>query len=174
MVFHRSRDTRPSLSSFASAPRRRHGGTATGAAEHNTLAVNITLPFRNVRVDAALLAHHGFPGSVEGYTRSVNAEFNQGGGVQVGQINNMQPNMSYEQVASALARGIQRERQMQGSTLWAELIRPTDGLGGGRGIRTPGTLSGTTVFKTAGFNRSPIPPRARVQPDCTSNRAADA
>jgi len=31
-------------------------------------------------------------------------------------------------------------------------------LGGGRGIRTPGTLSGTTVFKTAGINRSPIPP----------------
>ncbi len=31
--------------------------------------------------------------------------------------------------------------------------------GGGRGIRTPGTLSGTTVFKTAGINRSPIPPR---------------
>ena len=30
--------------------------------------------------------------------------------------------------------------------------------GGGRGIRTPGALSGTTVFKTAGFNRSPIPP----------------
>ena len=30
--------------------------------------------------------------------------------------------------------------------------------GGGRGIRTPGTLAGTTVFKTAGFNRSPIPP----------------
>jgi hypothetical protein len=31
--------------------------------------------------------------------------------------------------------------------------------GGGRGIRTPGALSSTTVFKTAGFNRSPIPPR---------------
>jgi hypothetical protein len=30
--------------------------------------------------------------------------------------------------------------------------------GGGRGIRTPGTLSGTTVFKTARFNRSRIPP----------------
>ena len=30
--------------------------------------------------------------------------------------------------------------------------------GGGRGIRTPGTLSGTTVFKTVGINRSPIPP----------------
>ena len=31
--------------------------------------------------------------------------------------------------------------------------------GGGRGIRTPGTLSGTTVFKTVCFNRSHIPPR---------------
>ena len=30
--------------------------------------------------------------------------------------------------------------------------------GGGRGIRTPGTLSGTAVFKTARFNRSRIPP----------------
>ena len=30
--------------------------------------------------------------------------------------------------------------------------------GGGRGIRTPEPLSGLTVFKTAGFNRSPIPP----------------
>jgi hypothetical protein len=30
--------------------------------------------------------------------------------------------------------------------------------GGGGGIRTPGTLSGPTVFKTAGFNRSPTPP----------------
>ena len=31
--------------------------------------------------------------------------------------------------------------------------------GGGRGIRTPGTLSGTSVFKTDCFNRSHIPPR---------------
>ena len=30
--------------------------------------------------------------------------------------------------------------------------------GGGRGIRTPEPLSRLTVFKTAGFNRSPIPP----------------
>jgi hypothetical protein len=30
--------------------------------------------------------------------------------------------------------------------------------GGGRGIRTPGTLSGTAVFKTARFNHSRIPP----------------
>jgi hypothetical protein len=29
---------------------------------------------------------------------------------------------------------------------------------GGGGIRTPETLSGLTVFKTAGFNRSPTPP----------------
>src|SRR5690348_5020259 len=34
----------------------------------------------------------------------------------------------------------------------------TAASGGGGGIRTPGTLSGTTVFKTAGFNRSPTPP----------------
>ena len=31
--------------------------------------------------------------------------------------------------------------------------------GGGRGIRTPVTLSGKAVFKTACFNRSHIPPR---------------
>jgi hypothetical protein len=30
--------------------------------------------------------------------------------------------------------------------------------GGGGGIRTPVTLSSQTVFKTAGFNRSPTPP----------------
>ena len=35
--------------------------------------------------------------------------------------------------------------------------------GGGRGIRTPDALSGITVFKTAGFNRSPIPPRLSYQ-----------
>ena len=34
--------------------------------------------------------------------------------------------------------------------------------GGGRGIRTPGTLSGTAVFKTACFNHSHIPPREQV------------
>src|SRR5437868_254620 len=31
-------------------------------------------------------------------------------------------------------------------------------IGGGRGIRTPGTLSSSTVFKTAAFNHSAIPP----------------
>jgi hypothetical protein len=34
----------------------------------------------------------------------------------------------------------------------------TQQAGGGGGIRTPETLSGLTVFKTAGFNRSPTPP----------------
>jgi acyl carrier protein len=34
------------------------------------------------------------------------------------------------------------------------------GAGGGRGIRTPGTVSRTAVFKTARFDRSRIPPRA--------------
>ena len=37
--------------------------------------------------------------------------------------------------------------------------------GGGRGIRTPGTLSGPTVFKTAAFDRSAIPPAAGA-PEC--------
>ena len=32
-------------------------------------------------------------------------------------------------------------------------------VGGGGGIRTPGTLSGPTVFKTAGLNLSATPPR---------------
>ena len=40
-----------------------------------------------------------------------------------------------------------------------KLLKMDNLYGGGRGIRTPGTLSGTTVFKTAGINRSPIPPR---------------
>ena len=34
--------------------------------------------------------------------------------------------------------------------------------GGGRGIRTPGTVSRTAIFKTAAFNRSAIPPRLRL------------
>ena len=32
--------------------------------------------------------------------------------------------------------------------------------GGGRGIRTPETLAGLAVFKTAAFNHSAIPPSA--------------
>src|SRR5688572_11094873 len=32
-------------------------------------------------------------------------------------------------------------------------------VGGGRGIRTPDTLSGTTVFKTVAINHSAIPPQ---------------
>src|SRR4030095_14311731 len=33
---------------------------------------------------------------------------------------------------------------------------------GGRGIRTPGTVSRSTVFKTAAFNHSAIPPVVRI------------
>jgi hypothetical protein len=36
-----------------------------------------------------------------------------------------------------------------------------DELGGGRGIRTPDTVSRTAVFKTAAINHSAIPPRLR-------------
>jgi hypothetical protein len=42
--------------------------------------------------------------------------------------------------------------------------------GGERGIRTPGTLSGTTVFKTAGFNRSPSSPLLWASFDCKASR----
>lgn len=36
---------------------------------------------------------------------------------------------------------------------------PKNARGGGRGIRTPGGLAPTTVFKTAALNHSAIPPR---------------
>ena len=41
--------------------------------------------------------------------------------------------------------------------------------GGGRGIRTPGTVSRTVVFKTTRFNRSRIPPHHnnRVAGSCS-------
>jgi hypothetical protein len=35
-------------------------------------------------------------------------------------------------------------------------------VGGERGIRTPGTVAGTTVFKTAAFDRSAISPGAKL------------
>src|SRR2546425_10492652 len=37
-------------------------------------------------------------------------------------------------------------------------------VGGGRGIRTPGTLPGTAVFKTAAIDHSAIPPRPARSP----------
>src|ERR1700680_2104470 len=40
----------------------------------------------------------------------------------------------------------------------AAIDQDTKFNGGGGGIQTPETLSGLTVFKTAGFNRSPTPP----------------
>ena len=40
---------------------------------------------------------------------------------------------------------------------------PAKKYGGGRGIRTPERLSTLTVFKTAGFNHSPIPPSLILQ-----------
>src|ERR1051326_1673817 len=38
-----------------------------------------------------------------------------------------------------------------------------DTPGGGRGIRTPGTLPGTVVFKTTAIDHSAIPPRRNSQ-----------
>jgi uncharacterized protein (DUF779 family) len=42
--------------------------------------------------------------------------------------------------------------------------------GGGGGIRTPETLTGLTVFKTAGFNRSPTPPLLSITCPCCGLR----
>ena len=36
--------------------------------------------------------------------------------------------------------------------------RGPSGIGGGGGIRTPGTREGTSVFKTGAFNHSATPP----------------
>ena len=45
-----------------------------------------------------------------------------------------------------------------------EIARSATKSGGERGIRTPGTLPGTAVFKTAAFDRSAISPR-RIAPE---------
>jgi hypothetical protein len=39
-------------------------------------------------------------------------------------------------------------------------------VGGGRGIRTPGPRERTTVFKTAAFDHSAIPPGAKLAKFC--------
>src|SRR6266571_5659963 len=44
---------------------------------------------------------------------------------------------------------------------------------GGRGIRTPGTVPRTAVFKTAGFNRSPIPPFREYYLGCREFQVLD-
>ena len=57
-----------------------------------------------------------------------------------------------------------RQTHSMMGTLWAhEKILPVTArknriTGGGRGIRTPERVTPLTVFKTAGFNHSPIPP----------------
>ena len=43
-------------------------------------------------------------------------------------------------------------------TVRNDLVVPVWSYGGGTGIRTPGPRQGSTVFKTAAFNRSAIPP----------------
>lgn len=46
----------------------------------------------------------------------------------------------------------------KGFKLLAIAMVPAKGLSGGRGIRTPGSREGTTVFKTAAIDHSAIPP----------------
>ena len=50
-------------------------------------------------------------------------------------------------------------RGLQGPIHTLKKNVPTGCLGGGSGIRTHGTLARTTVFETAPFDRSGIPPR---------------
>jgi hypothetical protein len=45
-------------------------------------------------------------------------------------------------------------------------------LGGGRGIRTPGTVSGPTVFKTAAIDHSAIPPALEQEPILTAQKVS--
>src|SRR5687768_11725377 len=45
---------------------------------------------------------------------------------------------------------------------WPSHHCSNDQNGGGRGIRTPGELSPTLVFKTSALNRSAIPPKSGV------------
>src|ERR1700678_2583520 len=62
-------------------------------------------------------------------------------------------------------RSIEKQRTGPRS-LWQELDYKQElgeAFGGGRGIRTPVTLSGKAVFKTACFNRSHIPPHECYQ-----------
>jgi hypothetical protein len=47
-----------------------------------------------------------------------------------------------------------------------KILQQTLLRGGGGGIRTPETLSGLTVFKTAGFNHSPTPPLFSLTGNC--------
>jgi hypothetical protein len=57
----------------------------------------------------------------------------------------------------------------QGAARWPgalALRRMTERFGGGRGIRTPGTVSGSVVFKTTAIDHSAIPPRRNPVPDC--------
>ena len=52
---------------------------------------------------------------------------------------------------------LREQREALVKTLEDRNVR-LSGFNGGRGIRTPGTVPRTAVFKTAGFNHSPIPP----------------
>ncbi len=44
------------------------------------------------------------------------------------------------------------------------MVHATVSSGGERGIRTPGTREGPTVFKTVAIVRSAIPPPVRIAP----------
>jgi hypothetical protein len=86
---------------------------------------------------------------------------------------------SCEDLGKTFAKGCEEERSQSGSPTTSTVtgIRARSGksrgmpeagslrlteqseVGGGRGIRTPGTVSGAVVFKTTAIDHSAIPPR---------------
>jgi hypothetical protein len=61
--------------------------------------------------------------------------------------------------AACKAAGLVKPKLGKSGESVTEIISDSNG---GRGIRTPGTVPRTAVFKTAGFNRSPIPPMSSL------------
>jgi hypothetical protein len=57
---------------------------------------------------------------------------------------------------------IQGTASTKGAILWPPLCTLPSMIGGGRGIRTPGDLSATTVFKTVAIVHSAIPPVVKI------------
>jgi hypothetical protein len=95
-------------------------------------------------------------GAAEGLSLSHNASccFSPFGGI---------PSMDDINIREAIRRPGKPQLEAKPDSLVCRLS------GGGRGIRTPDTLSGITVFKTVCFNRSHIPPRDWYQ-QFTSSR----
>ena len=86
-------------------------------------------------------------------------------GVRRKRPESMAPRLEQSAFSSPVCRGVVRNSGVfRLFRYWyGRISLPFRLCGGGRGIRTPGTLSGTAVFKTVAFNHSAIPPRRCFQ-----------